>query len=86
MAVKAAYQRMESRKSRRRPIRSAVAPDDEAADERAGERRRGDPALPAAREAPFRGEHREDEPDEQDLHRDEAPGDAGDEDGAPVEA
>ena len=52
---------------------------------RAGKRRAVDETLHAPVEMPGRREDRRDETDEQDLHRDERPGRAGDQDRLPVE-
>jgi hypothetical protein len=60
-------------------------PEDDAADERAGERGGGDPAGQAARDPPESREDRNGEADEQDLHRDEGPREAGDRDRSAVE-
>ena len=66
-------------------MRSASRPSVQAADERAGERRARHEPERAPVHVPEAVEDRHDEADEEDLHRDERPRDAGDDHGLPVE-
>jgi hypothetical protein len=77
--VNAAYQRIAYWKI-------GEPPEHEGAAERAGQRSAVHEPLHAAVQPPLGGEDRRDEPDQQDLHRHERPGSAGDHDRLLVEA